>query len=210
MSYDAIILRLAGPMQAWGAPTTEDTRPVYPFPTRSGLVGLLGACLGVPYDERHRLVPLSESFRYAVRRDASPHEPGIMVDYQTIQGVRTADGATRTVESPREYLVDTRFTAVLVATGEGSPTFDDIERALLEPHFTPVLGRKCCLPTEPLFVARTRTDDPLTLLASMEPGRGYVWSEFPSNGARTIEVRDIPTSAFRRCYTRKVHVFEES
>ena len=210
MTYDAIILRLAGPMQAWGAPTTEDTRPVYPFPTRSGLTGLIGACLGVPHDERHRLVPLSESFRYAVRRDTGPYEPGIMVDYQTIQNVPTADNKTRTVESPREYLVDTRFTAVLVATGVGSPSFDEIERALLEPHFTPVLGRKCCLPTEPIFVRRTATDNPLTLLAATAPGSGYVWSEFAREGAGTIEVRDVPTAYFRRCYTRTVNVFQEN
>lgn len=42
-----LILRLAGPMQAWGQPTFEGTRPTGRFPTRSGLLGLLGACLGI-------------------------------------------------------------------------------------------------------------------------------------------------------------------
>lgn len=37
-----LILRLAGPMQAWGQPTFEGTRPTGRFPTRSGLLGLLG------------------------------------------------------------------------------------------------------------------------------------------------------------------------
>ena len=42
-----LILRLDGPMQAWGTHTFEDFRPSNLFPTRSGLLGLLGACLGI-------------------------------------------------------------------------------------------------------------------------------------------------------------------
>ena len=42
-----LILRLDGPMQAWGTHTFEDFRPSNLFPTRSGLLGLLGACLGL-------------------------------------------------------------------------------------------------------------------------------------------------------------------
>lgn len=210
MTCDAIALRLAGPFQAWGAPTTEDRRPTNPFPTRSGLVGLLGACLGVPYDERHRLVPISEAFRYVVRRDESPFEPAVLVDFQTVADVPTADGRSRTVTTDREYLLDTKFTAVLVATGEGAPTFDEIERALVAPHFIPVLGRKCCLPTEPLFVGRYRAEDPLELLDSLEPHRGFVWSEFEMPGAQVLRVRDVPSEGLWRFYTRTVHVFERS
>ncbi|EFA7709521.1 CRISPR-associated protein Cas5 [Escherichia coli] len=41
-----LILRLAGPMQAWGQPTFEGTRPTGRFPTRSGLLGYSGLVLG--------------------------------------------------------------------------------------------------------------------------------------------------------------------
>lgn len=209
MTYDAIVLRLVGPMQAWGAPTTEDSRPSYPFPTRSGLVGLLGACLGISFADRAKLVPLSQSFRLVVRRDVSPFEPSVMGDYQTIQDVPTANGGSRTVQSPREYLLDSRFTALLVATGTGAPSFDEIERALVSPHFMPVLGRKCCIPTEPLLAGRFSTEDPLALLATIEPGKGHIWSEIERSGAAMLSVRDVPTESRRRCYTRTVHVFEE-
>lgn len=44
---DYLILQLNGPMQSWGLPTFEGIRPSAPFPGRSGLLGLLGACLGI-------------------------------------------------------------------------------------------------------------------------------------------------------------------
>ncbi|SQQ62349.1 CRISPR-associated Cas5 family Ecoli subtype protein [Escherichia coli] len=64
-----LILRLAGPMQAWGQPTFEGTRPTGRFPTRSGLLGLLGACLGIQRDDTSSLQALSESVQFAVRCD---------------------------------------------------------------------------------------------------------------------------------------------
>lgn len=33
-----LILKLEGPMQAWGGHTFEDYRPIQPFPTRSGIL----------------------------------------------------------------------------------------------------------------------------------------------------------------------------
>ena len=39
-----LVQKLDGPMQAWGTHTYEDFRPSNLFPTRSGLLGLLGAC----------------------------------------------------------------------------------------------------------------------------------------------------------------------
>ena len=42
-----LILKLQGPMQAWGPILFEDFRPSHLFPTRSALLGLIGACLGI-------------------------------------------------------------------------------------------------------------------------------------------------------------------
>lgn len=44
-----------------GQPTFEGTRPTGRFPTRSGLLGLLGACLGIQRDDTSSLQALSES-----------------------------------------------------------------------------------------------------------------------------------------------------
>ena len=45
-----LILRLDGPMQAWGTHTFEDFRPSNLYPTRSGLLGLLSRHLPIPVE----------------------------------------------------------------------------------------------------------------------------------------------------------------
>ncbi|MFB1169138.1 type I-E CRISPR-associated protein Cas5/CasD, partial [Escherichia coli] len=88
-----LILRLAGPMQAWGQPTFEGTRPTGRFPTRSGLLGLLGACLGIQRDDTSSLQALSESVQFAVRcdelilDDRRVSVTGLR-DYHTVLGAR--------------------------------------------------------------------------------------------------------------------------
>jgi len=62
-----LILKLHGPMQAWGEHTFEGLRPSANFPTRSALLGLLGACLGIGRNERDRLQALADSVGMAVR-----------------------------------------------------------------------------------------------------------------------------------------------
>lgn len=57
-----LILRLAGPMQFWGLPTFEGTRPTAAFPTRSGLLGLLGACLGIRRNNKDSLQSLRTAY----------------------------------------------------------------------------------------------------------------------------------------------------
>ncbi len=59
---DYLIIKLQGAIQAWGGHTYEDYRPSLIFPTRSAIVGLLGACLGVQRDKLAALKSLSDSF----------------------------------------------------------------------------------------------------------------------------------------------------
>lgn len=42
-----LALKLQGVMQAWGGHTYEDLRHTELIPTRSGILGLLAACLGI-------------------------------------------------------------------------------------------------------------------------------------------------------------------
>ena len=67
---DFLILKIHGPMQAWGEHTFEGMRPSANFPTRSGLLGLLGGCLGIKRNDRNRLKQLADSIGIAVRVDA--------------------------------------------------------------------------------------------------------------------------------------------
>ena len=57
-----LLLRLAAPLQAWGADSKFETRKTGREPTKSGVIGLLAAALGLRRDETE---PLN---RAAVRR----------------------------------------------------------------------------------------------------------------------------------------------
>jgi CRISPR system Cascade subunit CasD len=58
-----LLLRLAAPLQAWGADSKFETRKTGREPTKSGVIGLLAAALGLRRDEREALLRLA-----AVRR----------------------------------------------------------------------------------------------------------------------------------------------
>ena len=80
MTQHTLLLRLAGPMQSWGTQSRFTVRDTGSEPSKSGVIGLLCAALGLG-----RAAPLDEfaSLRMGVRVDA----PGMMqVDYHTAGG----------------------------------------------------------------------------------------------------------------------------
>lgn len=46
-----LLLRLAGPMQAWGTESQFEIRKTNREPTKSGIIGLLAAAMGLRRDE---------------------------------------------------------------------------------------------------------------------------------------------------------------
>lgn len=95
---DFLILKLQGPMQAWGEHSFEGTRPSGNFPTLSALLGLLGACLGIRRNEYGHLQQLADSVHFAVRKEVRHVKTGAdstrpltvikMTDYHTVQDAR--------------------------------------------------------------------------------------------------------------------------
>ena len=72
-----LVLRLAGPMQSWGSDSRFTRRSTEAFPTKSALVGLLGAAQG-----RRRSDPIEDlaELSVAVRVD----QPGqLLRDFHT-------------------------------------------------------------------------------------------------------------------------------
>ena len=53
-----LLLRLAAPLQAWGADSKFETRKTNREPTKSGVIGLLAAALGLRRDESEGLARL--------------------------------------------------------------------------------------------------------------------------------------------------------
>ncbi|MRH93419.1 type I-E CRISPR-associated protein Cas5/CasD [Nocardia sp. SYP-A9097] len=152
-----LLLRLAAPMQSWGAASSFNRRDTRPEPTKSGIVGLLAAALGWPRDAD--LTELTQ-LRLGVRVD----QPGSLLrDYHTLSDYRgvplrqagvNAKGiqkftspAKHTHQTWRYYLQDAAFLA-----GVAGPrtTLQALAVALSRPAFPLALGRRSCPPTQPV------------------------------------------------------------
>jgi len=213
-----LIVKLCGVMQAWGGHTYEDYRPCELFPTRSGLVGLLAACLGLRRQDSADQRRLAEGLRFAVRADAQAGPDGTplssrkITDFHTVENARRVDGKPGKfpVVSRREYLCDARFTVALGFQPRAAFGFDRIRQALGRPKFTPYLGRRSCPIGRPLLAGVVEADSIVGALAAVEPGGGTVYSEEPMPGAAPIRVRDVPTFGRNRQFlTRTVFVRHE-
>ncbi len=161
-----VALRLHGPLQAWGGPVIGDDRPTLPFPTRSGVLGLVAACMGILRNDNERLLALAEGTRVHVRVDA-PGTP--LVDDQTIQDNPNASTTRQTIQSKRTYLCDASFVAVVVPGPCAS--IESIAAAALDPVFAPFLGRRTCVLSTPLLIAKEVVGaNPVALFDRVERG----------------------------------------
>lgn len=205
-----LILRLKGPLQAWGVHTYEDYRPSNAFPTRSGIVGLLGACLGIDRAERTKLATLSGSIHMAVRIDnESDVTPTVLTDFHTVMDARKVDGKVNTnpVVSRREYLCDASFTVVLGFEKEAEWTLDEVKSALLKPVYTPFLGRRSCALAHPLFENVVEAGSLLDAMKQIAPRGGVIYSEESEGAHSRLLLRDVPTTSPQRQFaTRYVHI----
>lgn len=201
---DFLILKLHGPMQAWGEHTFEGLRPSANLPTRSGLLGLLGACLGIKRSECEQLQKLADSVGMAIRIDARGivRKDGAsrtlrvvkMSDYHTVKDARkdyTGLKKHETIQTWREYLYDAEFTVVLWNQPDASLRLDALEKAVKRPHFTPYLGRRSCPIARPLFEARFESSNLLEAFKGISPNGGTIYSE-EKIGDRMKRVRDVP------------------
>ncbi len=135
-----LTLRLAGPLQSWGASSRFTRRTTESAPTKSGVIGLLAAAAGIERGDDTALAPLA-ALRFGVRID----QPGTRIrDFHTAHHAVTGKSMPL---SERFYLAD----AVFVAALEGEHTLlTDLHAALKSPVYLPFLGRRSCPPAAPL------------------------------------------------------------
>lgn len=207
-----LILKLHGGMQAWGTHTFEDYRPSSVFPTRSGVVGLLGACLGIDRDDITAREKLNASFSLTVRADKGQRRMQRITDYHTVLDARKVDGSARkdAILSSREYLCDASFTLALVFYDGSAYSLKQIEDALAKPHFTPVLGRRSCPLHRPIFETILEARNAAEALANVPPGKGILYSEIKLPGSAPLRMRDVPMpTPVRQFATRDVYILGE-
>ncbi|OCQ53813.1 CRISPR system Cascade subunit CasD [Photorhabdus australis subsp. thailandensis] len=155
-----LVFRLYGPMASWGQPAVGGERPTGLYPSRSAILGLLGAALGIRRDNESELAKLQKSVLIAIKQTI----PGFfMRDYHTTQ-VPTHDNHVthcsrkselsadklNTILSNRDYCCDGIWIVAISLTKHASFTLEQLRDALFKPVFVLYLGRKSCPPALPL------------------------------------------------------------
>lgn len=176
-----LLLRLAGPLQAWGADSRFTVRATRRAPTKSGIIGLIAAAQG-----RRRSDPLEDllGLHIAVRID----QPGsLLSDFQTAVN---AKGKAMPL-SERHYLED----AVFVAGVEGPrPLLEGIKESLSRPKFPLYLGRRSCPPSLPLVLELVDVSLVEALSAKQIPWQASAWfmKRVGTQGYKAEVLSDVP------------------
>jgi len=159
---NTLFLRLEGPLQAWGTQESKFViRRAGESPTKSGIIGLILAAKGISRSEADandfELLNTFTQLKVAVRID----RPGFRWwDYHTVGakignlkaegGIKktATTGEIETFVTRREFLCDASFLVAIIGQPE---LIELIHTALLNPVWTPYLGRKCCPPSIPIY-----------------------------------------------------------
>lgn len=152
-----LLLRLMGPMQSWGTTSRFDQRETGKEPSKSGVIGLIAAAMGIERENWTRLEPLIRLVM-GVRHD----RPGIPKrDYQTAQHIISADRSKihETAVTTRDYLADAAFLVGLEC--EDRFLLERIDAALQNPVWALALGRRSYVPSESIWIENGLRDAPL-------------------------------------------------
>jgi CRISPR system Cascade subunit CasD len=160
-----LLLRLVGPMQSWGTTSRFDQRDTGKEPSKSGVIGLVAAALGIDRENWTDLEPLTH-LSMGVRHD----RPGVpRRDYQTAQRIISADHSKihETAVTTRDYLADAAF---LVGFEDQDRTLlERIHAALRNPVWPLALGRKSYVPSESIWIEQGLWDEPLEEALKQRP-----------------------------------------
>ena len=140
-----LLIACVGPMQSWGTRSRFEIRDTEKEPTKSGIIGMIGAAQG-----RDREAPIADltDLWMGVRVD---REGLLRRDFQTAQNVAVASGGSPENQiSSRFYLADAAF---LVGLEGPLAVLEQIHTALRQPHWPIFLGRKSYLPSLPPYLA---------------------------------------------------------
>ena len=97
-----LLLRLAAPLQAWGSSSKFIVHSTEREPTKSGVIGMIAAALGIQRnDDPQKLVPLT-TLRFGVRADK---EGVLLKDFHMVHGYKIADVTERYYLSDAVFLV---------------------------------------------------------------------------------------------------------
>lgn len=169
---DYLVMRLYAPISSWGTLAVGEDRPTVNYPTRSAVLGLLGAALGIKRSETQKLKDLADSIGIASKTYS---EGTILRDYHTIQTPTSGKNVNfftrkqelqsakvETILSSRDYREDGLWVVAIWLRPDAKDSklehnvdLQQLQHALKYLKFTLYLGRKSCplsLPLSPQII----------------------------------------------------------
>lgn len=161
-----LIFHLYGPMASFGDTAVGEYRPTFSHPSKSAIIGLIAAALGIRRTDEAQLRVLSSQLGFGV---LVLSQGRLLRDYHTTQvpsqvTIKKGPAYTRrdelsykdqnTILSTRDYRTDAAYRIALWVLND-SMDLARIQKAILAPVFTPYLGRKSCpsaIPFQPELV----------------------------------------------------------
>lgn len=123
-------IKLAGPLQSYGVQASFNERTTQAYPTKSAVLGMIGAALGYRRDDS-RIEELNK-LDFAVRLD----QPGLITsDFQNVEYAPNKRKITH-----RQYIQDAVF--LVAISSKNDELIEKIEYALHHPVFQLFLGRR--------------------------------------------------------------------
>lgn len=185
-----LLASLYAPMASWGDITVGERRTSWDRPSRSAILGLVAAALGIEREDQDGHDALDGGYGAAVRVDA----PGrVMVDYHTAQTIsqteiKRARPHTRremirhgerhhkleTILSWREARVDAAYTLALWAREGARWPLEALMEALCAPVFPLYAGRKAHPLGWPMLPEVAEAETLASALAARAPLKGDV------------------------------------
>ena len=147
-----VLLKFAGPLQSWGTDSHFETRHTDTHPSKSAVIGMIAAGLGIKREDEAALRRLNK-LKFAVRVDQSGE---LLRDYHIAQKYKDNGDFERIYVTNRYYLQDAVFVVALGSDDEG--LIQDVMKALDKPYFQIFLGRRALPPTMDLFQGIVDTD----------------------------------------------------
>lgn len=154
-----LLMRFVAPMQSWGTQSQFDDRDTDKEPSKSGVIGLVCAAMGVPREDVTRTLELA-ALRLGVRVDQAGQP---LTDYHTAR----MSAKSNTVQTWRHYLSHAAFLVGL--EGQNRVLLELAHAALKTPFYPLSLGRKSFVPSLPVWLPDGLRDEPLELALHSYP-----------------------------------------
>ncbi len=158
-----LIFQIYAPLISWGDIAVRGERRSYRNPSKSAMLGLISAALGIKRDEEALIENLTQSLGFSMKL----YSPGFLIkDFHTVQvpkkeknvyyHTRRAELNAKkekigTVLSSREYRCDSySLIAVFLKNDKCKYGLEEISDKIKKPVFHIYFGRKSCPPAMPL------------------------------------------------------------